>query len=239
MKNIIFLPGLGCDHRLFSHQETNLKEQYNTKVIVCDKKEYMSDHVNYVLENSPEKFIIVGHSFGGWIAQWIAIEAPERVSGLILIGTGTGKLTLELKNIFTEMKTFFENDRADEFFEKINTLVVHERRRNDIKLRNIIKDMQSTFTNKKLINQVNTDLEARDTSDFVKNIKMRTLIIHGRQDLFYEGDMLFLKNHIPNNNYVEIDDCGHMVPIEQPAAVTAVIKLWLDLLHSKTKNNFD
>ena len=55
----------------------------------------------FVLDSSPEKFILVGHSFGGWIALWIAIEAPERISNLILIGTGTGKLTPDLKKLRT------------------------------------------------------------------------------------------------------------------------------------------
>ena len=35
-----------------------------------------------------EQAILVGHSMGGAISMWTAFEAPERVSGLGLIGTG-------------------------------------------------------------------------------------------------------------------------------------------------------
>lgn len=228
MKHIVFLPGLGCDHRLFSYQEDKLKGEYTTKVIVCNTENRMADHVKFVFDNSPEKFILVGHSFGGWIAQWMAIEAPERISNLILIGTGTGKLTPNLKNIFIEMKEFFERNQASTFFEKIRSLTMHEKRKNDEPLHELIKNMQSNFSKEQLLNQVNTDLEARDTSEYLKNISTKTLLIHGKQDSFYEKDMLLLRSQIPNNYYVEIDDCGHMVPIEQEVVLTHIIKLWLE-----------
>ena len=86
MKNVIFLPGFVCDERLFSHQMATLSRDFNTKVIVCKTSNNMQGHIDDVLNQAPDKFILVGHSFGGWIAQWIAIQAPQRVSKLILIG---------------------------------------------------------------------------------------------------------------------------------------------------------
>lgn len=233
MKNIVFLPGLGCDHQLFSHQIDHLNSAYTTKVVVCDSKDSMAGHIEYVLDNAPSKFDLVGHSFGGWIAQWIAIKAPERVSSLILIGTGTGKLTAELKDIFIGMKTYFEDNRANEFFDRTNPLVTHENKKNDVEVHQLIKSMQSNFTIENLLNQVNTDLEAKDTCDDLRNIKCSTLLIHGNQDAFYQEDMQFLKNHIPNNHFIEINNCGHMVPIEQPEAVSSLIKLWIEIMDSK------
>ena len=114
---------------------------------------------------------------------------------------------------------------------------MHEKRKKDERLHELIKNMQSSFSKEQLLNQVNTDLEARDTNEYLKNINTKTLLIHGKQDSFYEKDMLLLKKHIPYNYYIEIDDCGHMVPIEQEAAVTYIIKLWLDMVDDP-KNHF-
>lgn len=229
MESVVFLPGLGCDQNLFSNQLDVLKSKYTTQVIICDARDKMSDHINFVLERTPEKFSLVGHSFGGWIAQWLAIKAPERISNLILIGTGTGKLTPALEEIFIEMKTFFERNLASEFFKKINPLLMHESKKEDRSLQDLINKMQSDFSIEKLLNQVYTDLEAKDTSDHLENIKCKTLLIHGKQDAFYSKDMQFLKNKILHSNYIEINDCGHMVPLEQPVAVTALIEMWLGI----------
>jgi 2-succinyl-6-hydroxy-2,4-cyclohexadiene-1-carboxylate synthase len=43
-----------------------------------------------VLERSPERFLLCGYSLGGRIALHVALAAPGRVSGLILVSTSAG-----------------------------------------------------------------------------------------------------------------------------------------------------
>jgi pimeloyl-ACP methyl ester carboxylesterase len=40
-----------------------------------------------------ERFVLHGHSMGGMVAQLVALAAPERMAGLILMDTGHGRLT--------------------------------------------------------------------------------------------------------------------------------------------------
>jgi 2-succinyl-6-hydroxy-2,4-cyclohexadiene-1-carboxylate synthase len=46
--------------------------------------------VEYVLARSPERFALVGYSLGGRVALHVALAAPERVSGLVLVSTSAG-----------------------------------------------------------------------------------------------------------------------------------------------------
>ena len=50
----------------------------------------MTGCVQQVLEQAPEKFIILGTSFGGRTALEVAFAAPDRVQGLVVIGAGAG-----------------------------------------------------------------------------------------------------------------------------------------------------
>lgn len=43
-----------------------------------------------------EKAHIMGHSMGGRVAQWIALDRPEKVRSLVLSGTGSGKYSERL-----------------------------------------------------------------------------------------------------------------------------------------------
>ncbi len=46
--------------------------------------------VEHVLARSPGRFVLAGYSLGGRIALHIALAAPERVSGLVLVSTTAG-----------------------------------------------------------------------------------------------------------------------------------------------------
>ena len=41
---------------------------------------------------------IMGHSMGGRVAQWVALDYPEKVRGLVLSGSGSGKYRDELED---------------------------------------------------------------------------------------------------------------------------------------------
>ena len=58
-------------------------ESYTTKQFASDIVAVM-DHLGF------EKAHILGHSMGGRVAQWIAIDRPERVRSLILASSGSG-----------------------------------------------------------------------------------------------------------------------------------------------------
>lgn len=46
--------------------------------------------VQHVLSRSPERFLLCGYSMGGRVALHVALAAPERVSGLLLVATNPG-----------------------------------------------------------------------------------------------------------------------------------------------------
>ena len=46
--------------------------------------------VGYVLAQAPERFALCGYSLGGRVALHVALNAPERVSRLVLVSSGAG-----------------------------------------------------------------------------------------------------------------------------------------------------
>jgi 2-succinyl-6-hydroxy-2,4-cyclohexadiene-1-carboxylate synthase len=46
--------------------------------------------VSDVLAAAPDRFVLCGYSFGGRVAQQVALAAPERVSRLVLVSTSAG-----------------------------------------------------------------------------------------------------------------------------------------------------
>lgn len=54
------------------------------------------------------------------------------------------------------------------------------------------------------------------------------MVIHGRQDSFFTlAEQQLIASNIPNAKLTIIEDCGHMMHVEQPQAVNALLRLWV------------
>ena len=89
MQNLVMIPALGCDGRLYADIVPRLSDVVELITIVVDRDE-MGACARQVLEQAPEKFIIMGTSFGGRVALEVAFAAPQKVQGLVVIGAGAG-----------------------------------------------------------------------------------------------------------------------------------------------------
>jgi pimeloyl-ACP methyl ester carboxylesterase len=67
-----------------------------------------------------------------------------------------------------------------------------------------------------------------DTTNFLKNIILPTLVICGSQDkLSPPAVMQVMADEIPNANFILVEEAGHMTPIEKPEAVNKAIRDFL------------
>ena len=81
------IPEFSKDHRVIIHdyrgtgRSTKPSIDYSTRTF-CDDAVAILDDLNL------KDAIVLGHSMGGRVAQWLALEYPERVKKLILASTG-------------------------------------------------------------------------------------------------------------------------------------------------------
>jgi pimeloyl-ACP methyl ester carboxylesterase len=71
-------------------------------------------------------------------------------------------------------------------------------------------------------------MNRRDSRDMLADIRVPTLVIVGRQD---QGTPVAAAEEIaagiPGSRLAIIEECGHLSTIEQPEAVTALMRDWL------------
>jgi len=67
-----------------------------------------------------------------------------------------------------------------------------------------------------------------DSRDDLRTIKCPTLVLCGQQDTLTPLELhKEMVARIPNARLAIIEDCGHMSAMEQPQAVTALLRDWL------------
>ncbi|MCX5711501.1 MAG: alpha/beta hydrolase [Candidatus Omnitrophica bacterium] len=168
-------------------------------------------------------------TMGGYIAQELAINYPERVGKLVL--EATAPISSSRNNIlFNDLLKRFENDRDNEALMRQWTYWSFSpgtfKRKNYIET--FIKNA-STYSYLQSALGFKGQVEAIASFDAcakIKNIKAKTLVIIGSDDiLIYPEESMKLVKGIKGSIFKEIKNAGHCVHVENPDAfVPRVIK---------------
>jgi len=227
-ENLIILPGWAGNKFLWEHQCKNLVGICDPKVIVIHDQDTADKMADAVLKQAPEQFILVGHSLGGWIAQHIALKALDRVKKLVLIGTWTGPTTPEFIDLFKKNLQRIKDGDTKALLDELRPRNVFPERQTDAPLMQKIENSQAQFPETGMIKQLEVVLNGGDTASVLHQIKCPTLIIHGRYDAFFSvSEAAEMAAKIPHAKLTIIEECGHLPSIEQPQAVTALLRLWI------------
>lgn len=222
----IILPGWGGNELLWQYQQQHLQAVADTRVIVITDQTHIEKMADAILAQAPEQFILCGHSLGGWAAQWIALKAPERVSQLILLGTWTGASSPELLQLYQVMRQRIIAGEMQALLQELRPQMVAPVHCENPQIMAQLKQAHAQFPAQGLLNQTEIEIQGGDTAALLPQIHCPTLVIHGRQDSFFSlASAQQLQQKIPKARFVVIEDCGHMLSVEQPQAVTALLYL--------------
>ncbi len=225
---LILLPGLLCDEALWAHQSETLSDIADITVADLSQDETIQGMAERVLDSAPETFALAGLSMGGYVAQEIMRQAPERVERLALLDTSSRPDSPENTE---QRKGFIEQLELGDFkgvTSRLLPLLVHQDRLSDDALIAVIQSSAQNVGPEAYIRQQKGVMTRPDGRQSLKKVTCPALVLCGRQDaltpLALHEEMAAA---IPGASLVVIEDCGHLAPLERPHAVSAVMRYWL------------
>jgi pimeloyl-ACP methyl ester carboxylesterase len=219
-ENILLLPGMMCDERLWSHQTAAM----SVPVHVADTStsDNFPDMAAQVLAAAPPDFAMAGLSMGGILAFEIWRQAPERVTHLALLDTNPHPDKPSNKPVRFEQIETAASGRLEELaVESLKPLYLAQKNRDDETMLKTILDMALKLGPEVFELQSLAVMNRPDSVPTLATISCPTSVICGREDTicpirFHE----FIAREIPGADLVVIDDCGHLSSMEQPEVVT-------------------
>lgn len=187
-------------------------------------QDFARDVVEFMDVRGIRTATIVGHSMGGLIAQLIAIEQPERVSSLVLLGTAPTVDNQGVRDLLTAVKTL--SDPVDrKFATEFQASTVHQPLP-EAQLAHYV-DASMKVPARVWIETLG-ELIKLDTRPDLGRIRARTLVLWGDRDMVVsrEDQQAFVQG-IPNATLKVYDAIGHGMHWEAPARVAADLMAFL------------
>lgn len=227
---LILLPGLLTDGVLWRHQTETLSDIAHITVGNLTHDDQLGPMARRILAAAPETFALAGLSMGGYLAFEIMRQAPDRVRRLALLDTSPLPDTAEQT---ARRRSLIELARKGDFkgvTQRLLPLLIHPDRIRDATLTRAVMDMAGRVGRDAFIRQQTAIMNRPDSRRDLGLIHCPTLVLCGRQDgLTPPSVHADMAAALPYAALVTIEDCGHLSPLEQPHAVSAVMRYWLGM----------
>ena len=190
-----------------------------------------------------KKWIVLGHSFGGWMAEYYATRYPESIKAMIL--SSSGGINMKILNYFTanlQMRlSQTERDSLkywnDRFKEGDTTYFAGYSRGKYLASAYLFKKELVPKLAKRLAFGGNPKITALvykdlykisfDCSNSLKNFSKPVLIIQGRQDIVGDGTAYEAHSVLKNSKMVFINESCHYSWWEQSKEYKAEVEKFL------------
>jgi pimeloyl-ACP methyl ester carboxylesterase len=224
MRNFVLLPGFMCDDDLWRDMAPDLGKAGTLHYGNVFQDDTLEGMAKRVLAQSPEHFVLIGFSMGGFVARVLTLMAPERVTAVAFVASSAREYTEAERE--RRRQGALPGDRPRRANPGV-ALGLHPDRERDPALLGRLRDMQRRLGSQVRARQ--SALIRKDGYADLERIACPALVVACRQDRlrsFAETERM--AKHLPNARFEVIEDCGHMAPLEKPQELAALLVGWIE-----------
>jgi len=232
MSNLVLIPGFMCNNLIWQYQPKKFSAQFNVRTPDLIKGKTIIEYSDNIAKTLPDNSSVLGFSMGGFVALRLAIDYPNKVKNLILVGTNARSISNERKDLLTRSLKILDNRNYIKNFTEnnIKSYVAPHNLKNKFYL-DILNSMTKSLGLECLKRQTNAIVNRSSLIDSLSKIKSKTLIISGEADKLSSKDMNEeLKKNINMAKYFSIKNSGHFVMLEEAEIFYSKILNWLQII---------
>lgn len=214
MQKIIILHGWGSSADSWTLVQNFLREKgykvyvpslpgFNEK-LKLSKGWFINDYVcwlnNYCESEKIDKFILIGHSFGGAISVKYSLKYPEKVEKLFLLANSGRRSKSFKKYLIKKVAGFFKKFKKLPAFKQTRKFFYFV-----LGIKTDYLDLKEESIKETYLNVINEDI-----SEIFKLIEAPTIIFWGKKDSFVPlRDAFFINKEIKNSELTVFPGLGH------------------------------
>lgn len=218
---LIFIPGLLSDATTFSQQKKALSTLVDVQIVKITDYRSITHTINEIANTAPKQFILAGHSMGAWLAFEFMKRYPERVTHLIILATGATPDTPERLATRQALLRDAANQQYDKLIHFLCDAFVFQTA--------VYDEVYKMFYHNRgdFVDQERLMIGRDSCIPVLAKIQQPTLLMVGDQDKVFYAATLEIAQHMPHAELNVINNCGHMLTMEKPNEVSALLHAWV------------
>jgi pimeloyl-ACP methyl ester carboxylesterase len=229
MTPILSIPALGCDARLYGQLAFDADLDVSMTAVIASANR-LEACVRQVLEGAPERFVVMGTSFGGRVALETALAVPDRIAGLIVIGASAGPSPDPAAGLRRSRR--LREGEFDAVVTEMADVISHRPGPRGEATRQAMIDMCASMGGEAMSRQSEALAHRADLWPRLGEIGCPALMLWGDMDQFVPAsEGLRLAQAVLHGRFVEIGECGHFPTLEYPEEASSAIDHWLRDIH--------
>ena len=227
--SLILLPGMGCDAEVFAGQIDALRAR--AEVAVSDahtRFESLPEMAQALLAEHPGRHAWVAFSMGGMLAFELLRQAPQRVQALALLGSSARPDAPATVRLRRQACALYAAGRMDEVLRANTLFAFHRERGAGAVLIERYLTMLHRCGPEQLMRQNEAVIARPDSRPLLPQIACPTLVLCGDGDVLTPPELSReMAAAIPGARFEIVGHAGHMLTLEQPERVAALLCDWL------------
>jgi pimeloyl-ACP methyl ester carboxylesterase len=217
---IVFVPGLLCTSALYAPQLEALSGKAECIIADHTRHDTMEAIAKSILDEAPDRFVLIGLSMGGYIALEMAGQAPGRITSLVLMSTSARPERPEQTAFRREVIARAEADGIDAAVDRLLPFFLDNERLGDTELVGIVRKMARDTGIETFIRQQTAIMGRKDSWPDLGRINAPTLVVVGDRDRLMPPEQSEeIAAGIPGARLEVIEECGHLTTLERPEIV--------------------
>lgn len=229
MTTLVTIPGIMSDGRTWE----DFSEAIKTRVAAIHNADTTQDTTleamaRRAIAETDGDLVVIAHSMGGRVAMEMGRLAPERVKAMVLASTGHKSASAEEEPVRLARIAEGNAGMAEYARNWVPKVLSKANTRNETLVASIRKMVEDCSA--EVHERQNRALLARpDASLYLGEFNFPVLLITGDEDhLSTEASHGEIASLLKDAESIVIEGSGHLLPFEQPQAVTRTILEWLD-----------
>lgn len=188
-----------------------------------------------------KRFLVVGESYGGYLARGLVHHVPERLAGVLLICpviiADRKERALPPRHVFVkdaELLSHIEPGAQKRLFER--TIVVQDERRWERFQQDIVPGMRAK--DEAFVERFREEGYgfSFDVDHLERSFAQPSLVLSGRQDTSVGYlDALRIITNYPRGTFAVLDRAGHGLEVEQETVFNCMVDEWLDRVEEQLR----